>query len=181
MVNTFKMLAELPTDSLGAYVISMARSASDVLAVVLLQRECGVKVHFNCHAFRRCKGSCWAGDHASTPYWSCTQDYLRVAPLFETLDDLAGSTDTMQQLLSNEWYRNHINGEQEVMIGYSDSGKDAGRMAAAWGLYEVQESLVRVAAVRIFLVRNCSRCVYGCYAAWISTAHGIVHLRRNTA
>ena len=69
--------------------------------------------------------------------------------MFETLDDLAGSTDTMQQLLSNEWYRNHINGEQEVMIGYSDSGKDAGRMAAAWGLYEVQESLVRVAAVRI--------------------------------
>jgi hypothetical protein len=77
------------------------------------------------------------------------QDYLRVAPLFETLDDLANSTDTMQQLLSNEWYRNHINGEQEVMIGYSDSGKDAGRMAAAWGLYEVQESLVRVAAVRL--------------------------------
>ena len=58
----------------------------------------------------------------------------------------------MQQLLSNEWYRNHINGEQEVMIGYSDSGKDAGRMAAAWGLYEVQESLVRVAAVRILFI-----------------------------
>ena len=78
-----------------------------------------------------------------------------MAPLFETLDDLAGSTDTMQQLLSNEWYRNHINGEQEVMIGYSDSGKDAGRMAAAWGLYEVQESLVRVAAVRILFYSSC--------------------------
>ena len=44
VINTFRMLAELPADSLGAYVISMARSASDVLAVVLLQRECGVKV-----------------------------------------------------------------------------------------------------------------------------------------
>ena len=44
VINTFRMLAELPPDSLGAYVISMARSASDVLAVVLLQRECGVKV-----------------------------------------------------------------------------------------------------------------------------------------
>ena len=44
VINTFRMLAELPQDSLGAYVISMARSASDVLAVVLLQRECGVKV-----------------------------------------------------------------------------------------------------------------------------------------
>lgn len=115
VINTFRMLAELPQDSLGAYVISMARSASDVLAVVLLQRECGVK------------------------------DYLRVAPLFETLEDLDNSTETMQKLLSNEWYRAHINGEQEVMIGYSDSGKDAGRLAAAWGLYEVQESLVRVA------------------------------------
>ena len=49
VVNTFKMLAELPTDSLGAYVISMARSASDVLAVVLLQRECGVKVRKACY------------------------------------------------------------------------------------------------------------------------------------
>ena len=39
-----RILAELPADSLGAYVISMARTASDVLAVVLLQRECGVKV-----------------------------------------------------------------------------------------------------------------------------------------
>lgn len=44
VINTFRMLAELPPDSLGAYVISMARSSSDVLAVVLLQRECGVKV-----------------------------------------------------------------------------------------------------------------------------------------
>ena len=33
---------------------------------------------------------------------------------------------------------------QEVMIGYSDSGKDAGRLAAAWGLYEVQEKLTKV-------------------------------------
>lgn len=44
VVNTFRIIAELPADSMGAYVISMARSASDVLAVVLLQRECGVTV-----------------------------------------------------------------------------------------------------------------------------------------
>ena len=103
---------------------------------------------------------------------------MRVAPLFETLNDLDNSTKTMQALLGNEWYRNHIQGVQEVMIGcapqragpccrsgreaspelrsssrilvcrYSDSGKDAGRMAAAWGLYEVQENLVAVAKVR---------------------------------
>jgi phosphoenolpyruvate carboxylase len=38
-----RVLSELPPDSLGAYIISMARTASDVLAVVLLQRECGIK------------------------------------------------------------------------------------------------------------------------------------------
>lgn len=76
---------------------------------------------------------------------------MRVAPLFETLDDLDNSTETMQSLLGNEWYRGHIKGVQEVMIGYSDSGKDAGRLAAAWGLYEVQESLIEVAKVRASL------------------------------
>ena len=66
------------------------------------------------------------------------KDPMRVAPLFETLDDLDHSESAMEQLLSNEWYAAHIKGEQECMIGYSDSGKDAGRMAAAWGLYSVQ-------------------------------------------
>lgn len=42
---------------------------------------------------------------------------MRVAPLFETLDDLENSTTTMRSLLGNDWYRNHINGIQEVMIG----------------------------------------------------------------
>lgn len=76
------------------------------------------------------------------------QKPLRVAPLFETLDDLDNSTETMEALLGNSWYLGEIKGEQEVMIGYSDSGKDAGRLAAAWGLYEVQENLIKVAAVR---------------------------------
>ncbi|KAL0034136.1 hypothetical protein WJX79_011096 [Trebouxia sp. C0005] len=115
VVNTFRTIAQLPPDSLGAYVISMARSASDVLAVVLLQRECGVT------------------------------ETLRVAPLFETLDDLHNSEASMESLLSNKWYCDHIGGRQECMIGYSDSGKDAGRLAAAWGLYEVQEKLAAVA------------------------------------
>lgn len=115
VINTFRMLAELPNDSLGAYIISMAHTASDVLAVVLLQKECGV------------------------------EPYLRVVPLFETLDDLHYAETAMRQLFSNPWYHAHIAGRQECMIGYSDSGKDAGRVAAAWGLYEVQERLVKVA------------------------------------
>lgn len=44
VIDTMRVLAEIPSDSLGAYVISMARTASDVLAVVMLQRECGIKV-----------------------------------------------------------------------------------------------------------------------------------------
>lgn len=66
---------------------------------------------------------------------------LRVAPLFETLDDLHNSEASMESLLSNKWYCDQIGGRQECMIGYSDSGKDAGRLAAAWGLYEVQVTL----------------------------------------
>lgn len=115
VISTFRMLATLPSDSLGAYIISMAHTASDVLAVLLLQKECGVR------------------------------DALRVVPLFETLDDLEYAETAMTQLFSNPWYHAHIGGQQECMIGYSDSGKDAGRLAAAWGLYEVQERLAAVA------------------------------------
>lgn len=115
-LRTFRVLAELPPDSLGAYVISMAKTPSDVLAVMLLQREAGVR------------------------------QPLRVVPLFETLDDLTNATATMETLLSSEWYRARIGGVQEAMIGYSDSGKDAGRIAAAWALFETQEKLVALAA-----------------------------------
>ena len=46
------------------------------------------------------------------------------------------------RLLAIPWYREHIGGEQEVMIGYSDSTKDAGRVAAAWALFRAQEDVV---------------------------------------
>jgi phosphoenolpyruvate carboxylase len=115
VVDTFRVLSQLPTDSLGAYIISMAQTASDVLVVVLLQRELGVR------------------------------DVLRVVPLFETLDDLVNAQQTMRVLFSNKWYAKHIQGKQECMIGYSDSGKDAGRLAAAWALYEAQEALTDIA------------------------------------
>eukprot|EP00929_Paragymnodinium_shiwhaense_P012306 TRINITY_DN11920_c0_g1_i1.p1 TRINITY_DN11920_c0_g1~~TRINITY_DN11920_c0_g1_i1.p1 ORF type:complete len:1164 (-),score=343.91 TRINITY_DN11920_c0_g1_i1:213-3704(-) len=117
VLATFAVIAQLPRDSLGTYVISMASHASDVLCVALLQRELGVQVP------------------------------LRIAPLFETLDDLEGAPRTLRHLLFCEEYRKHFvkEGVQEIMIGYSDSGKDAGRLAAAWGLYEAQEKLVSTA------------------------------------
>ena len=114
VIDTVKTVASLPADSFGAYVISMATYPSDVLAVRLIQKACGVK------------------------------EPLRVAPLFETLDDLNGSSETLDQLFSNEWYRSVINDRQEVMIGYSDSGKDAGKLAASWAQYETLESLTEV-------------------------------------
>ena len=113
-LETFRMIAEQHDDSLGAYVISQATSASDVLAVLLLQRDAGVK------------------------------DPLRVVPLFETLDDLQGAAATMDTLFSLPAYKGSINGKQEVMIGYSDSAKDAGRLAASWAQYETQEQLVSI-------------------------------------
>lgn len=112
-LETFRMIAEQHDGSLGAYVISQATTASDVLAVLLLQLDAGVK------------------------------DPLRVVPLFETLDDLNGATDTMESLFSIRTYLGSVNGKQEVMIGYSDSAKDAGRLAASWAQYETQEKLVR--------------------------------------
>ena len=50
----------------------------------------------------------------------------------------------LRRLFSVPWYLDHIKGFQEVMIGYSDSGKDAGRLAAAWALYEGQEMATAV-------------------------------------
>ncbi|KQK18155.1 hypothetical protein BRADI_1g39167v3 [Brachypodium distachyon] len=115
VLGTFRVLAELPADCFGAYVISMATAPSDVLAVELLQREC----------------------HVAHP--------LRVVPLFEKLADLESAPAAVARLFSIDWYMERIGGKQEVMIGYSDSGKDAGRLSAAWQLYKAQEELVEVA------------------------------------
>jgi phosphoenolpyruvate carboxylase len=122
--DTFRMLARLPSGSLGAYIITMASVPSDVLAVELLQREFGV----------------------ARP--------LRVVPLVETADDLRQAGSMLRQLLSVPWYRERINGHQEVMIGYSDSAKDVGRFGAAWELYKAQEAIVeacRATGVRVTL------------------------------
>lgn len=115
VLDTLHVIAELPSDCFGAYIISMATAPSDVLAVELLQRECHVK------------------------------QPLRVVPLFEKLADLEAAPAAVARLFSIDWYMNRINGKQEVMIGYSDSGKDAGRFSAAWQLYKAQEELINVA------------------------------------
>ncbi|KAM1772305.1 hypothetical protein ACFX11_047023 [Malus domestica] len=63
----------------------------------------------------------------------------------ELLQHLEAVPAVLSQLFSIDWYRERINGTQEVMIGYSYSGKDAGRFSAAWQLYKAQEELINVA------------------------------------
>ncbi|CAK7326488.1 unnamed protein product [Dovyalis caffra] len=120
VLDTFRVAAELGSDSLGAY-------ASDVLAVELLQKDARLAV--SGELGRPCPGGT-----------------LRVVPLFETVKDLRGAGAVIRKLLSIDWYSEHIvknhNGHQEVMVGYSDSGKDAGRFTAAWELYKAQEDVV---------------------------------------
>ncbi|WP_455826140.1 phosphoenolpyruvate carboxylase [Pseudomonas graminis] len=114
VLNTCKEVAAAPAASLGSYVISMAGAASDVLAVQLLLKESGV------------------------------QRPMRVVPLFETLADLDNAGPVIEQLLLLPGYRSRLQGPQEVMIGYSDSAKDAGTTAAAWAQYRAQERLVDI-------------------------------------
>ncbi|WP_416411176.1 phosphoenolpyruvate carboxylase [Pantoea sp. App145] len=113
VLDTCKVAAEVPQGSIAAYVISMAKTPSDVLAVHLLLKEAGISYA------------------------------MPVAPLFETLDDLNNADDVMSQLLSIDWYRGFIQGKQMVMIGYSDSAKDAGVMAASWAQYQAQDALIK--------------------------------------
>ncbi|KAG5552033.1 hypothetical protein RHGRI_010201 [Rhododendron griersonianum] len=69
---------------------------------------------------------------------------LKKSPMFWTLSmSFLNSPQITLETISFQW--NRINGKQEVMIGYSDSGKDAGRLSAAWHLYKAQEELIKVA------------------------------------
>ena len=106
-------------ESLGPFVVSMTRGAADMLSVLLLAR--------------------WAG---------CGPG-LGIVPLFETLDDLDAAPRILSELWALDAYRAHLSecaGEQMVMIGYSDSNKDGGYLAANWALYRAQESIARIAA-----------------------------------
>lgn len=111
----------------STYIISMASEPSDLLRVLLLAREAGLV------------------DLAADP----PRSSLDIVPLFETRDDLVRGPDVLRSLFSNPAYRRQLEArqhKQEVMLGYSDSAKDAGVLPAAWALYRAQEELARVAA-----------------------------------
>lgn len=113
-LDTFSVAAAEYGEALGTYIISMAGQPSDVLTVALLMKEVGGSVE------------------------------MPIAPLFETLDDLNRAGDVIDRLLALPGYRQLVGDRQEVMIGYSDSAKDAGQLAAAWAQYRAQEALVDV-------------------------------------
>lgn len=113
VLETCAVAARQPHGALGCYIISMARQASDVLAVELLLKASGLR----------------------SP--------LPVVPLFETLDDLDRAEQVVDQLLTIPQYLEHLQGRMMIMIGYSDSSKDAGMLAASWAQYRAQEALVQ--------------------------------------
>lgn len=115
VLDTCRAIASEPREALSHYIISMAQQPSDVLAVTLLLKECGMS-------------------------WN-----MPVVPLFETLDDLDRAPNVMERLWQLPWYRNYTQDHQTVMIGYSDSAKDAGKFAATWAQYKAQEQLVSIA------------------------------------
>ncbi|KMT65770.1 phosphoenolpyruvate carboxylase [Catenovulum maritimum] len=114
VLDTFAMIAEQPAELFGVYIISMASQVSDILTVNLLLKAAGVN-------------------------WK-----MPIAPLFETLDDLNNAPQVMSELFAINGYRDYCNQQHYVMIGYSDSAKDAGVLAATWGQYQCQEKLVEV-------------------------------------
>ena len=112
VLDTFRAIAEIPADALGAYVVSMTRAPSDILAVEYLQQQFG--------------------------------SHLRVVPLFEEVATLERAGETVRAILSSRAAGLDPSGI-EIMIGYSDSAKDGGRLAANWQLYKAQEGVVEAA------------------------------------
>ena len=110
------------------FILSMARQASDVLSVQLLARRAGLL--------------------EVDEDGRCTANYLRVTPLFETVDDLGRAPEVLGHLLDDSFYRSSLEESddlQEIMLGYSDSGKDAGYITSNWTLYKAQGNLCSVA------------------------------------
>jgi phosphoenolpyruvate carboxylase len=130
MRAVFATLADARTrygaDATGLYIISMARSQADVLAVIALARHGG-----------------FVDGAGQVP--------LDIAPLFETIDDLRHGPDTLRALFGDPLYRAHLaarGNRQVVMLGYSDSSKDGGIVASRWALQRAQVELLEVARAR---------------------------------
>ena len=130
--QSFKAIAEL-IDKFGSevietYIISMTRSAKDVFAAVIIAQAAGlIKIDESTNAVRAAIG---------------------FAPLLETTTELESAAQILEELLSNELYRKIVKSRgdmQEIMLGYSDSNKDAGITTSQWQIHKAQRVLRDVA------------------------------------
>ena len=126
VLETFRAIRaiqdEMGERAASTYVVSMTTEPADLLRVLQLGTEAGLV----------------ALDEIPP------RSSLDVVPLFETRADLERAPEVMGALLRDELYVRQLRARgnrQEVMIGYSDSAKDAGILASAWALYEGQERL----------------------------------------
>ncbi|MGR8930116.1 MAG: phosphoenolpyruvate carboxylase [Gammaproteobacteria bacterium] len=120
-----QMRREIGNDCFSRYVISMTHSASHIMEVLLLAAQNGLT--------GRIGGQ-----------WYC---HIGVSPLFETIEDLNHIDRVLRSLLALPVYRALLDASdlrQEVMLGYSDSCKDGGILASAWGLYRAQQQVMAI-------------------------------------
>ncbi|MDR3707582.1 MAG: phosphoenolpyruvate carboxylase [Capsulimonadaceae bacterium] len=129
-LGLFRLVAEqrgrYGDEAFGTFIMSMAQGTGDVLTMLLLAKEAGLFA---------------AGE---TPV-----SHVSLVPLFETIEDLENAPEVLDALLTNSVYRQQVaarGGQQEVMVGYSDSTKDGGYFTANWKLYEAQKKLAEVAS-----------------------------------
>ncbi|MEU7145658.1 phosphoenolpyruvate carboxylase [Nocardia sp. NPDC046473] len=116
------------TEAVPNYIISMCTSVSDMLEAALLLKEGGLLD---------------PGEPDGPPHCS-----VGIVPLFETIEDLGAGAATLAAALDVPVYRDLVAARgmrQEVMLGYSDSNKDGGYLAANWALYRAELDLVEVA------------------------------------
>jgi len=125
-VETFRVMAaiseQLDPEIFQTYIISTTSQVSDLLAVLLFCRDAGL-------------------------YQPGQYSQLNIVPLFETGDDLQRAPLLLDELLQLPVYREHLalrDNLQEVMLGYSDSNKEGGFVAANWALYRAQVALTAV-------------------------------------
>ncbi|MCA0171857.1 phosphoenolpyruvate carboxylase [Bacillus sp. RAR_GA_16] len=134
IIDIFTMIKkahqEFGTKSISVYLISMTRSASDLLEVLVLAKEANI---YRLHA----DGS--------------VESDLNIAPLLETIDDLKAGPSIMKKLFDLPVYKNHlaeVGNRQEIMLGYSDGSKDGGTLTANWKLYQAQQEISSIASDR---------------------------------
>lgn len=121
--------AAFGAEAIRHYIISHTETISDLLEVLLLQKECGLM-----------RGTLAPGQAAQATV------ELIVVPLFETIGDLRAAEPIMRGFFDQpgiEALVRNSGGEQDIMLGYSDSNKDGGYFTSNWELYRASTALVR--------------------------------------